>query len=60
MSLYQKKMTKKPLEELISGFKRTIKWNKYRPQMTIQSNNNNVKYLTDPKFTNINRLFFVR
>ena len=59
MSLYQKKMTKKPLEELISGFKRTIKWNKYRPQMTIQINNN-VKYLIDPTFTNINRLFFVR
>ena len=52
-------MTTKPLEELISGFKRTIKWNKYRPQMTIQSNNN-VKYLIDPTFTNINRLFFVR
>ena len=60
LSLCQKKVAKKPLEQLIPGFKRTIKWNKYRPQMTIQSNNNNVKYLTDPKFTNINRLFFVR
>ena len=26
----------KLLEQLKSGFKRTIKWNKYRPQMTIQ------------------------
>ena len=25
----------KLLEQLKSGFKRTIKWNKYRPQMTI-------------------------
>ena len=25
--------------------------------MTIQNNNNNLNYLTDPTFTNINRLF---
>ena len=31
---------KKLLEQLKSGFKRTIKWNKYRSQMIIQSNNN--------------------
>ena len=24
------------LEQLKSGFKRTIKWNKYRPEMTIR------------------------
>ena len=47
----------KLLEELKSGFKRTIKWNKYRSQMTIQSNNNNFNYLIDPAFTNVNRLF---
>ena len=29
----------KPLEHLKSGFKRTIKWNKYRSQMTIQPKN---------------------
>ena len=45
------------LEKLKSGFKRTIKWNKYRSQMTIQNNNNNLNYLIDPKFTNVNRLF---
>ena len=45
------------LEKLKSGFKRTIKWNKYRSQMTIQNNNNNLNYLTNPTFTNINRLF---
>ena len=31
------------LEQLKAGFKRTIKWNKYRSQMTIQSQNNNLK-----------------
>ena len=47
----------KLLEQLKSGFKRTIKWNKYRSQMSIQSNNNNLNYLIDPTFTNVNRLF---
>ena len=47
----------KLLEKLKSGFKRTIKWNKYRSQMTIQNNNNNLNYLTDPTFANVNRLF---
>ena len=31
----------KLLEQLKSGFKRTIKWNKYKSQMTIQPQNNN-------------------
>ena len=48
---------KKLLEQLKSGFKRAIKWNKYRSQMTIQSNNNNLNYLIDPTFTKVNRLF---
>ena len=47
----------KPLEQLKSGFKRTIKWNKYRSQITIQPQNNNLNYLIDPTFTNVNRLF---
>ena len=47
----------KLLEKLKSGFKRTLKWNKYRSQMTIQNNNNNLNYLIDPTFTNVNRLF---
>ena len=41
----------KLLEQLKSGFERTIKWNKYRSQMSVQSNNNNLNYLIDPKFT---------
>ena len=47
----------KLLEKLKSEFKRTIKWNKYRSQMTIQNNNNTLNYLIDPTFTNVNRLF---
>ena len=30
-----------PLEQLKTGFKRTIKWNRYRSQMAIQPQNNN-------------------
>ena len=45
------------LQQLKSGFKRTIKWNKYRSQMTIQPQNNNLNYFIDPTFTNVNRLF---
>ena len=47
----------KQLEQLKSGLKRTIKWNKYRSQITIQPQNNNLNYLIDPIFTNVNRLF---
>ena len=47
------------LEQLISGFKRTVKWNKYRSQMAIQPQNNKLSYSIDPvftKFTKVNRL----
>ena len=37
----------KLLEKLKSGFKKTIKWNKYRSHMTIQNNNNNWNYLVE-------------
>ena len=47
----------KLLEQLKSGFKRTIKWNKYRSQMTIQPKNRNLNYLIKPTFTNVHRLF---
>ena len=57
MLFYQKKNDIKLLEQLKSGFKRTIKWNKYRSQMTIQPQNNNLNYLIAPTFTNVNRLF---
>ena len=47
----------KLLEQLISGFKGTIKWNKYRSQMTAQPQINNLNDLNDPTFTNVNKLF---
>ena len=45
------------LEQLRTGFKRTIKWNKYRSEMTNQTKNNNFSYLIRPTFTKVNRLF---
>ena len=45
------------LEQLKTGFKKTVKWNKYRSQMSIQPQNNNLNYLIEPTFTNVNRLF---
>ena len=54
-----KENDKKLLEQLKPGFERTVKWNKYRSQKTIQSNNNNLNYLIDPTFTKVNRLFFL-
>ena len=47
----------KLLEQLKTGFKRIIKWSKYRSQMSIQPQNNNLNYLIDPTFTSANRLF---
>ena len=47
----------KLLTNLKSEFKREIIWNKYRPQMTPEGINNNLKILIDPTFTNFIRLF---
>ena len=41
------------LEQLRTGFKRTIKWNKYRSEMTNQTKNNNFSYLIRPTFTKV-------
>ena len=48
---------KKLLEQLRTGFKITIKWNRYRSKITNQNENNCLNYLIDPKFTKVNRLF---
>ena len=47
----------KLLTNLKSGFKREVKWNKYRSQESTEANNNNLNILIDPTFTNVNRLF---
>ena len=49
----------KLLEQLKSGFKKTLKWTKYRSQMTVQPQNNNLNYLIDATFRNVNRLFIL-
>ena len=45
------------LEQLKSGFKRSIKWNKYRSEMTNQTKTNHLNHLIDPTFIKVNRLF---
>ena len=47
----------KLLEQLKTGFQRTIKRNKYRSEMPNQNKTDNLNYLVDPTFTKVNRLF---
>ena len=37
-------------EKLKTGFKKTITWNKYRSEMSKQTETNNSNYLNDPAF----------
>ena len=43
----------KLLEQIKTGFKRTIKWNKHRSEMSNQTKNSNLSYLIDPTFPNV-------
>ena len=47
------------LENVNQGFKKIISWKKYRSKIKTQTESNNVYYLFDPTFRNINRLFEV-
>ena len=47
----------KLLEELKSGFKRTINWNKYQPKVSTKRQNQYLDFLIDPSFQGGNRLF---
>ena len=47
----------KILQQLESGFKRTINWNKYQSKVTQQTQNRNLDFLIDPSFEGVNRLF---
>ena len=47
------------LENIKQGFKRTLSWNKYRPEITAQPKNSNSDYMIDPIFRNIIWLFVV-
>ena len=45
------------LENIKEGFKRNISWNNYRSELKTQTKDNNLDYLIDPTFKDINRLF---
>ena len=47
----------KLLEQLQSGFKRVINWNKYLSKPQLLSQNSNLNHLIEPSFQGINRLF---
>ena len=51
---------KRLLEELRTGFNITIKWNKFRSEMTNQTQNNNLIDLINPTFNKVNRLFVLQ
>ena len=45
------------LLQLNADFERTIKWNKYQSELTLQTRKRYLNYLIDPSFEEINRLF---
>ena len=47
----------KLFEMLKSGFKRTVRWNKYMSYISNQAKNSNLNYSIDPTFEKVNRLF---
>ena len=47
----------KLLQDLKSGFKRTINWKKYQSKVTMHEQNRYLDYLIDPSFQGVNRLF---
>ena len=47
----------KLLEQVKSGFKRVINWNKHLPKPTLLAQNPNLNYLIEPSFQGVNRRF---
>ena len=45
------------MQQLKSGFKITINWNKYESKVTLQQQNQYLDFLIDPNFQGVNRLF---
>lgn len=45
------------LENLKQRFRRTISWNKYKSEITMQTKNNNLDYMIGPTLENFNWLF---
>ena len=46
------------VEKIKQEFKRKICWSKYRSEITTRPKSNNLDYLVDPTFRNINSLLF--
>ena len=49
----------KLLEQLKSGLRKTIRWNKCRSDMSKYTKTNILNYLIDPTFSRANRLFIL-
>ena len=47
----------KLLQQLESGFKREINWNKYQSKVSIETRNQYLNFQADPNFQRVNRLF---
>ena len=47
----------KLLQQLQSGFKKTINWNKYESSTKTFAQNRYLNYLINPRFQGVNRLF---
>ena len=47
----------KLLEQLKSGFKKTINWNKHQSKVSPERENHYLDFLIDPSFQGVNRLF---
>ena len=45
------------LQQLKTGFKKTVKWSKYISDMSNQAKSSNLNYLINATFNKINRLF---
>ena len=45
------------LQQLKSGFKRVINWNKYLSKPELLAQNPNLNHLVEPSFQGVNRLF---
>ena len=57
MVTLQEKYDNKLLEGLKNGIDIDFEWKRYRTQIINQPATNNLNFLTDPTFNNVNRLF---
>ena len=53
------KQNTKFLQQLKSGFKRVINWNKYLSKPVLLAQNPNLNHLVEPRFQGVNRLFIL-